>query len=280
MNPKKPTVDDQFERMPNWRQRLYIIIFEADTPAGKTFDIALLWAILLSVLAVMLESVSSIGVRYRDYLSYIEWFFTILFTLEYMARILAVSRPVKYIFSFLGIVDFLAIIPTYISIILIGGQYLLVIRTIRLLRVFRVFKLARFLGEAAVLTDALKASRHKILVFILGVLTLVVIMGTLMYVVEGAENGFTSIPISIYWAIVTLTTVGYGDISPGTTLGQMLASIIMIMGYGIIAVPTGIVTAELTKNPKNILKKTVCPVCQATDHQADAEFCRICGEKL
>lgn len=280
MNPKKPTVDDQFERMPNWRQRLYIIIFEADTPAGKTFDIALLWAILLSVLAVMLESVSSIGVRYRDYLRYIEWFFTILFTLEYMARILAVSRPVKYIFSFLGIVDFLAIIPTYISIILIGGQYLLVIRTIRLLRVFRVFKLARFLGEAAVLTDALKASRHKILVFILGVLTLVVIMGTLMYVVEGAENGFTSIPISIYWAIVTLTTVGYGDISPGTTLGQMLASIIMIMGYGIIAVPTGIVTAELTKNPKNILKKTVCQVCQATDHQADAEFCRICGEKL
>ncbi len=269
--------DGQF---PQWRIRLHEIIFEADTKAGKAFDVALLYAILISVLAVILESVSEINNSIGGYLRAAEWSFTILFTVEYIARIIAVRRPVKYIFSFFGIIDFLAVVPTYISIILVGSQFLLVVRAIRLLRVFRVLKLTRFLGEAAVLTNALKASRHKILVFLLGVFSLVIIMGTLMYVIEGEEHGFTSIPISIYWAIVTLTTVGYGDISPGTVLGQALASLIMIMGYGIIAVPTGIVTSELSKSSRSSFKQSVCHVCLTTDHQADAQYCRNCGEKL
>jgi voltage-gated potassium channel len=263
-----------------WKQTAYQVIFEADTRAGQAFDVALLWAILLSVLVVMLESVSSIRQEYGVYLRAVEWFFTVLFTLEYIARLIVVRRPLNYMFSFLGVIDFLAIIPTFVSLILVGSQYLLVVRIIRLLRIFRILKLSRFISEAAVISGALKASRHKILVFLTSVLTLVVVTGTLMYVIEGGKNGFTSIPKSIYWAIVTLTTVGYGDISPTTVLGQTLASLIMVLGYAIIAVPTGIVTAELARPHLSAHKQVICHVCQATDHQSDAKFCRNCGERL
>ncbi|MDO1449139.1 ion transporter [Rhodocytophaga aerolata] len=264
-----------------WRNRLYEIIFEADTPAGRRFDIALLIAILLSIVVVMLESVSSIQANYGDWLRTLEWFFTFLFTAEYLARLIAVRNPRRYIFSFLGIIDFLAIIPTYLSIVFVGSQYLLVIRTIRLLRIFRILKLSRYLGEATVLTTALKASRHKIVVFLLTVVSIVIIAGTLMYLVEGPENGFTSIPISIYWSIVTLTTVGYGDIAPKTVLGQALASFIMITGYGIIAVPTGIVTSELSKiSYKSTVSTQTCPNCLAQDHDTGSAYCKHCGTRL
>lgn len=265
---------------PRWKEAAYQVIFEADTHAGQAFDVALLWAILLSVLVVMLESVQSINAQYGPYLRTLEWFFTVLFAMEYLARLIVVRRPLKYAFSFLGIIDFLAVVPTFLSLFLVGSQYLLVIRTIRLLRVFRILKLSRFVGEAAVITTALKASRHKIFVFLTSVLILVVVAGTLMYLVEGGKNGFTSIPQSIYWAIVTLTTVGYGDISPTTALGKTLASLIMVLGYAIIAVPTGIVTAELSRPFQRSYKQVICHVCQATDHQEDAAFCRNCGEKL
>jgi voltage-gated potassium channel len=264
----------------SWRRKLYIIIFEADTPGGKAFDVALLWAILLSVAVVMLESVREINVRYGNFLHNLEIIFTIIFTIEYVARIYAVDKPFKYIFSFLGIVDFLAIIPTYISYFLAGSQYLLVIRTIRLLRVFRVFKLKRFIGEADTLVMALRSSRHKITVFFLSVTSLVVIMGTLMYLIEGEKNGFTSIPLSIYWAIITLTTVGYGDIAPLTVVGRAMASLIMIIGYSIIAVPTGIVTAELRRARKNFDKNRVCLNCKKAGHTHDAIYCNQCAFPL
>jgi voltage-gated potassium channel len=257
----------------SWRNSLYEIIFEADTPAGKAFDVALLWAIVCSIMVVMLESVSSIQARFGPVLRTLEWFFTIIFTTEYIARLIAVRSPQRYAFSFLGIIDFIAVVPTYLSIIFVGSQYLLVIRTIRLLRIFRIFKLGRYLGEAQVLVEALRASRPKIIVFLLTVLSIVIITGTLMYLIEGPENGFTSIPISIYWSIVTLTTVGYGDIAPKTVLGQALASFIMITGYGIIAVPTGIVTSELTKiSYKENTSTQTCPNCLAQDHDAEAAY--------
>ena len=264
----------------SWRLRMHEIIFEADTPAGKAFDVALLAAIIMSVLAVMLESVQSIEARWGDALRLVEWVFTALFSIEYLARVLSVGRPLRYMTSFLGLVDLLAVIPTYLSVFVAGGQYLLVIRTIRLLRVFRVFKLARYLGEMKVLVFALKAARPKITVFLLAVLSLVVIMGTLMYLIEGGEHGFTSIPRSIYWAIVTLTTVGYGDIAPQTFLGQFLASIIMIMGYSIIAVPTGIVTVELGKAQQANVTTQACPACGAGGHDSDAVYCKYCGVRL
>ncbi|GAB2463375.1 ion transporter [Hymenobacter qilianensis] len=272
--------DNPSAQQSRWKQAVYQVIFEADTHAGQAFDITLLWAILLSVLVVMLESVQSVNQQYGPYLRALEWFFTILFTIEYITRLVVVRRPLKYAFSFLGIIDFLAIVPTFLSLLIVGSQYLLIIRTIRLLRVFRILKLSRFVGEAAVITGALKASRHKILVFLTSVVAMVVITGTLMYVIEGGQNGFSSIPQSIYWAIVTLTTVGYGDISPTTTLGKALASVIMIMGYAIIAVPTGIVTAELSRPYQKSYKHVICHVCQATEHEEDAAFCRKCGEKL
>jgi voltage-gated potassium channel len=265
----------------SWRNSLYEIIFEADTPAGKAFDVALLWAIVCSIMVVMLESVSSIQARFGPVLRTLEWFFTIIFTTEYIARLIAVRSPQRYAFSFLGIIDFIAVVPTYLSIIFVGSQYLLVIRTIRLLRIFRIFKLGRYLGEAQVLVEALRASRPKIIVFLLTVLSIVIITGTLMYLIEGPENGFTSIPISIYWSIVTLTTVGYGDIAPKTVLGQALASFIMITGYGIIAVPTGIVTSELTKiSYKENTSTQTCPNCLAQDHDAEAAYCKHCGTRL
>ncbi|TGE05183.1 ion transporter [Hymenobacter fodinae] len=267
---------------PGWRLRAYSIIFESDTPAGRAFDIILLWAILLSVLAVMLESVQRINAVYGPILRAVEWVFTVIFLIEYVARLVVVRRPLTYALSLLGIVDFLSVVPTLISLALAGSQYLLVIRTLRLLRVFRIFKLGQFVGEGEFIVRALKASRFKIMVFLTAVLTLVIIIGTLMYVVEGGQNGFTSIPQSIYWAIVTLTTVGYGDISPVTVLGRTLASILMILGYAIIAVPTGIVSAQMAapSGTSPTYKQVICHVCQATDHKPEAEYCWRCGEKL
>ncbi|MEM7550807.1 MAG: ion transporter [Bacteroidota bacterium] len=263
----------------NWKEKLYVIIFEADTPAGKFFDIALLYAILLSILAVMLESVNEIQRDYGFFLRIVEWIFTAVFTIEYIIRILASPKKRGYVFSFFGIIDLLAIIPTYLAFFLVGGQVLVVIRSLRLLRVFRILKLNRYLGAASVISSALVASRAKILVFLFAVLNLVVIMGTIMYLIEADQNsGFTSIPRSIYWAIVTLTTVGYGDITPSTFLGQFVASIIMIMGYAIIAVPTGIVTSELAK--ENRLRNTECKNCGSNDHLNKALYCQNCGEKL
>jgi voltage-gated potassium channel len=263
-----------------WREKLREIIFEAETPAGKAFDLALLLAIVLSVVAVILESVVGIRARYGLELRGIEWFFTLLFTVEYVLRLICVGRPMRYALSFFGMVDFLAIVPTYLSVLLPGAQSLLVIRALRLLRVFRVMKLVQFVGEARVLGAALHASIRKIIVFLGTVLTLMLIIGALMYLIEGEEHGFTNIPKSIYWTVVTMTTVGYGDIAPATVLGQVLASIVMIIGYGIIAVPTGIVTVELAGARRRPIITTVCQECAAEGHDADAEFCKYCGAKL
>ncbi len=263
----------------NWRNTLYTIIFEADTPAGKLFDEILILAILLSIIVVMLDSVSSFAAIYGDLFYTLEWIFTILFTVEYFLRLICVGRPSRYATSFFGIIDLLAILPTYLSLMLPGSQYLVVIRSLRLLRVFRVLKLAQYIGEADLLIRALRASRRKITLFLFTVLTLVVILGSLMYVIEGAESGFTSIPRSIYWAIITLTTVGYGDIVPETNLGQALASVIMIIGYSIIAVPTGIVTSEITYASR-YSKGRVCQNCSFEGHDIDAKFCKRCGAKL
>jgi len=263
-----------------WRGRLHEVIYEAETPAGRAFDVALIWLILLSVVAVLLESVRSVRTEHGALLYTIEWVFTILFTVEYVLRLVGVRRPLAYATSFFGVVDLLAILPTFLSLLVPGSQYLLVIRVLRLLRVFRVFKLAEHLSEADVLYRALRASRRKISVFLLTVLTLVVIIGALLYVVEGEENGFTSIPISIYWAVVTLTTVGYGDISPQTPLGRTLAAAVMIIGYGIIAVPTGIVTVELAQAARKGVTTQACPSCSAQGHDADAAFCKYCGSGL
>ena len=267
-----------------WRSRLYEVIFEADTPAGKNFDIILIVSILLSVVAVMLDSVKSFRIAHGDLLYNIEWFFTIIFTIEYLLRMLCVKSKTKYAISLFGIVDLLAIMPTYLSLFLPGSQFLLVIRILRVLRIFRILKLVKFLDEAELLVSAMKASRRKITVFLFTVLTLVVILGSLMYLIEGEENGFTSIPFSIYWAIVTLTTVGYGDVVPKTPLGITLSSVIMIIGYSIIAVPTGIVTAEISfasieEREKKRLK-IVCNNCGNDKNDSDARFCKHCGTKL
>lgn len=267
---------------PHWKQRVYRIIFESDTPAGQAFDAALLVAIVLSVLTVMLESVAHIAAQYGQFLRAVEWVFTGLFLVEYIIRLVVVRRPLTYALSLLGIIDLLSVLPTLASLVMLGSHYLVVIRTLRLLRVFRIFKLGRFVGEGEFIVNALKASRFKILVFLTAVLTLVIVIGTFMYVVEGGQHGFTSIPKSIYWAIVTLTTVGYGDISPGTVLGQTMASVLMILGYAIIAVPTGIVSAQMARPTPEApaSKPAACPACQASHHRHDAEFCWRCGERL
>jgi voltage-gated potassium channel len=265
------------------RAKLHEIIFEADTPAGKLFDVILLITIVLSVLTVMLESVGEIQGRYGKILYALEWVFTILFTIEYLFRLCCVLRPLMYATSFFGIVDLMAIVPTYLSLFIAGTQSLLVIRVLRLLRIFRVFKLARYLVESRLLVDALKASRHKIIVFLLAVLSIVIITGALMYLIEGPVNGFTSIPRGVYWAIVTMTTVGYGDIAPQTFFGQVLAAIVMILGYGIIAVPTGIFSAQLInlyKDKDKSVSTQACPTCSAEGHDVDAAFCKYCGSKL
>lgn len=264
------------------RARLHEIIFEADTRAGRLFDLVLIWLILLSVATVILESVRQVRDQYGQLLYALEWLFTLLFTVEYFLRLLSVRRPLRYATSFFGVVDLLAIIPTYLSIFLPGSQYLLVIRILRLLRVFRLLKLSEYVAEADTLRRALRASQRKISVFLSAVMLLVIIIGALMYVIEGEAHGFTSIPISVYWAIVTLTTVGYGDLSPRTPLGQMLASIVMIIGYGIIAVPTGIVSVELAHAVRDQQKVSVrsCPACGAEGHDPDAVCCKYCGATL
>jgi len=264
-----------------WRARLHEVIFEADTPAARLFDLVLIGCILLSVLIVMLDSVQSIRLQYGSLFYGVEWFFTILFSVEYVLRIVSIGRPSAYVGSFFGLVDLLAILPTYVSLVIPGSQYLLVIRILRVLRIFRVLKIVQYVGEAQHLMQALHASRRKIEVFLFTVLTLVVVFGSVMYVIEDPGSGFTSIPRSVYWAIVTLTTVGYGDISPKTDLGQALASVIMILGYGIIAVPTGIVTAELTGLARSQAVSTqACLHCGAEGHDADAVYCKSCGEEL
>jgi len=260
--------------------RLREIIFEADTPAGKAFDLALLVLIVASVVAVLLESVATIREQYGLWLRTFEWVVTIAFTIEYLLRLYCVGKPWRYARSFFGVVDLLAILPTYLSLMIPGAQSLLVIRALRLLRVFRVLKLAHFVREAAQLWAALRASARKIIVFLGAVVTIVIIVGSLMYLIEGEANGFTNIPVSVYWAIVTMTTVGYGDIAPQTPLGKMLASVIMIMGYGIIAVPTGIVTVELAGAVRRSISTQACPECGAGGHDADANHCKYCGAKL
>jgi voltage-gated potassium channel len=267
--------------MKNLRKTVEQIIFESDTFLGKLFDILLIVSILASVLVVMLDSIDAYARAYGPYFVAAEWFFTGLFTVEYIVRLLTVEKPLRYALSFFGIIDFLATIPTYVGLFFPGGQYLLVIRVLRVLRVFRVLKLAQYIGEAELLIKALAASRRKIIVFIFSVMTIVTIIGAMMYIIEGKANGFTSIPISVYWAVVTLTTVGYGDISPQTGLGQALATVVMILGFGIIAIPTGIVTAELTRAIGDHAKPfRVCPGCGSTLHESDARFCKLCGQSL
>ncbi|MEQ8766339.1 MAG: ion transporter [Planctomycetota bacterium] len=268
--------------MSGWRARWHEVIFEADTPAGKAFDVGLMICILLSITAVILESVESIRAVWGQELKAIEWSLTVLFTIEYVLRILTVGRPMRYALSFFGVVDLLSIVPTYLSVIYAGSQSLIVIRALRLLRVFRVLKLAHFVGEAALLRSAIRASWRKIAVFLGTVLTLMLIIGALMYLVESEQDsGFTSIPRSIYWAIVTMTTVGYGDIAPKSIVGQVLASLVMILGYGIIAVPTGIVTVEMSEAKKRShVSGQACPECSGEGHDPDARHCKHCGAKL
>ncbi|WP_100804450.1 ion transporter [Ulvibacter sp. MAR_2010_11] len=273
----------------NWRERLYRIIYEADTPLGKLFDVVLLALILLSVVFVMLESVKTIDEKLHQVLYYGEWVITIFFTFEYIARIVTIKKPFRYIFSFYGIIDFLSTIPLYISLIFTGSHFLLTVRAFRLLRIFRILKITRYIGESNKLVKALKDSKAKIFVFLFAVLIIAIIAGTLMYLIEGEESGFKSIPASVYWCIVTLTTVGFGDIAPVTPLGQFIAAIIMIMGYGIIAVPTGIVSAEYTKTQRSVtvndenyvhVNTSSCRNCGASKHRDDAEYCHKCGTVL
>lgn len=263
-----------------WQLELNDIIFGAESRKGKAFDVFLIVAILISVMAVMLESVTLWGVHYQRPLYMLEWFFTIAFTLEYFLRLSCVRHPLKYAFSFYGIVDLLSIIPTYLSILVPGANTLLVIRILRILRVFRVLKLFSYMQEAEQLVWAMRSSKRKILVFLYFVCTIVVVFGSIMYMVEGPANGFTSIPKSIYWAIVTLTTVGYGDVTPTTPFGQMIASATMITGYAIIAVPTGIYTAELTQAMRAKRDARGCLGCGKTGHELDASYCRHCGSEL
>ncbi|MGD9563798.1 MAG: ion transporter [Pyrinomonadaceae bacterium] len=262
-----------------WRHKLYEIVFEAETRAGRTFDVTLTVLILLSVSAVFLESMQWMRDLWGPELRLAEWAFTILFSIELALRMIAVKRPFRYMLSFYGLVDLLAILPTYLSLFVPETRYLLTIRILRLLRIFRVLKLTEYVTGGRIITDALKASKQKISVFLMAVVTIVTVVGSLMYVIEGEEHGFADIPTSIYWAIVTMTTVGYGDISPQTAVGKLLASIVMIMGYGIIAVPTGIVTAELARRP-NPASTHVCPNCHAEGHDADAVHCKYCGAML
>ena len=272
----------------NIRDKIHEIIYEADTPKGKIFDIILLCLILASIFFVMIESVSGLDEWVYDWLYYGEWVITIFFTIEYILRIVSIKKPTKYIFSFYGIIDLLSTAPLYLSFFLVGSNYLLTVRALRLLRVFRILKIARFIGESNKLVKAIKDSTPKILVFLFAVLVMCIISGTLMYLIEGEASGFKSIPISVYWCIVTLTTVGFGDIAPVTPLGQLLAAIIMIMGYGIIAVPTGIVSAEFvaphqraTKDANSVHMNTQsCRNCNASKHQDDAIFCHSCGNSL
>ena len=264
-----------------WRLRLYTTVFQSDTRAGKIFDCVVIAAIVLSVCAVLADSVDGIARQHGRLLDVLEWIFTILFTVEYVARLVCIDRPMRYATSFFGVVDLVAVLPTYLAVFYPEAQVLIDVRVLRLLRVFRIFRLARFLNEYRLLGRAMANSMRKILVFLSVVVMIVLIVGTLMYVIEGPEHGFTSIPKAVYWAISTITTVGYGDIVPRTELGRTLASIMMLIGWGILAVPTGIVSAEMTaqkfrKDPTD----QACAGCGTLGHEEDAAYCRVCGKKL
>jgi voltage-gated potassium channel len=262
------------------RDKIYRVIFGTDTPAGQRFDIALIYLILLSVLAIILSSMEAVNSQYGIWLFRLEWLFTILFSLEYLMRIYCSPKPAQYVFSFYGLVDLLSVLPTYLALFFPGANYWLVIRLLRVLRVFRVLKLVRYLSEANILLRSMYASRRKILVFFMVVLVLSVIFGSLMFFVEGPEHGFTSIPRSIYWTIVTITTVGYGDITPQTVMGQVIATMAMLTGYSIIAIPTGIFTAEIAREMHTETSNRRCNVCERTSHHPEAEFCYHCGVTL
>ncbi|MFO7754715.1 MAG: ion transporter [Bacteroidales bacterium] len=265
------------------KDKLYEIIFESDTKAGKTFDVLLITAIILSIITVVLDSVPGTSAATNNIFLIIEWVFTILFTLEYILRIMITGKPFRYIFSFYGLVDLLAILPTYLGLIITGGSSLLVIRAIRLLRIFRVFKLSRYTHAGRIISRSLRASKAKIGVFLVAVFTIILIIGTLMYLIEGPENGYSSIPRGVYWTIVTITTVGYGDIAPVTAIGQFIASLTMLTGYAIIAVPTGIVSAELSHQHRVMSGADIereCPHCHTEGHNKDAVYCNKCGGRL
>lgn len=262
------------------RQFLRQIIFEAETPHGRLFDVGLLLTIVLSTLCVTLESFSSINHRFAVHLDAAEWFFTIAFSIEYLLRVYCSEKPVRYIFSFYGLVDLIAIVPSYLMLFLSGAESFLMVRSLRLIRVFRVLKLVQFVGEGRVLIEALAASRRKITVFMVSVSILVIIIGTMMYLIEGPENGFSNIPVSVYWAIVTMTTVGYGDIAPQTPFGKLVASVVMMLGYCIIAIPTGIVSVGIAQSSKRALNTRLCPHCNYEGHSIEAKYCLMCGGKL
>ncbi|WP_421895944.1 ion transporter [Marinoscillum sp.] len=269
-----------FKHFSRLRSKLYVIVFGTDTPAGKAFDLVLLVAIVLSIVVVMLESVRDIKIRFEEIFYILEWTFTIIFSIEYLLRIFISKKPKTYVFSFFGAIDLIALLPTYISLFVTGGSYLVVIRAIRLLRVFRIMKLTRYINEARMLGEAMEGAKRKILIFMGAVFTLVMITGTLMYLIEGGQNGFTSIPRSIYWAVVTVTTVGYGDIAPHTVLGQSFATMLMLTGYAILAVPTGIMTSEINKvERRGSIKDKICGRC-TTGNERQSNYCTKCGERL
>ena len=277
--PETPRLAPEQPPAPGWRHRLHTVVFESDTPAGRAFDIALLVLISLSVVVVILESMKSWRRDFGAQLFAAELFFTIVFSVEYILRLISVRRPLHYAKSFYGLVDLLAIVPGFVALLVPGTQALLVVRALRLLRVFRILKLGAYVSEADFLASALRASRRKISVFLMAVVTTVIFVGALMYVVEGEKHGFVDIPTGMYWAVVTLTTVGYGDLSPATPLGRFLASAVMILGYGIIAVPTGIVSAEMARSSKTESNQS-CPHCSAEGHDLDARHCKYCGAQL
>ena len=274
-----PAMSDAPDSRAGWREKVRVIIFEAETRTGQRFDLLLLAVIVLSVAAVMIDSVVSVQKRYGFWLDVAEWVFTAFFTVEYVVRLIVVTRPIRYARSFFGVVDLLSVLPSFLELVIPGSQSLLVIRILRLLRVFRVLKMVRHINGAELLMRALYASKAKVTVFFFSVLVLTVIAGTVMYIIEGEKSGFTSIPVGVYWAIVTITTVGFGDITPDTPAGQVVASVCMLLGYAIIAVPTGIVTAEVIRQTGDETTDA-CPGCGVHGHLEDAEFCRKCGEKL
>lgn len=264
-----------------WRKKIHTIVYESATPAGKAFDVALLFMIFTSIIIVMLDSISTLHAKYGNIFLALEWIYTILFSIEFVLRLICIRKPLAYLFSFFGVIDFLSIVPTYMGLFYGGAQTLLVVRALRLLRIFRIFKLRHYVNEMQFLLGAIKGSIRKISIFMLMVFTTVIILGSVMYLVENGQNGFNSIPDSIYWAIVTITTVGYGDISPVTPLGKFVASVIMLMGYGIIAVPTGIITTEMALSVrKKHHSPDVCASCGKEGHDADARHCKACGAKL
>ncbi|WP_373988370.1 ion transporter [Duganella sp. BuS-21] len=285
MTTKQRPIDPLQQRLgkpaDGWRASLYAIIFESDTPTGRAFDLALIGAILLSVLVIVLTSVQPIAARYGDWLHAAEWFFTILFTIEYMARCLCVQRPVMYARSFFGIIDIMSILPSYVSLFIPGAHVIMGVRILRLLRIFRILKLTLYIEEYGMLGEALMASRRKIFIFLSVVFLIVFLLGTVMYVVEGPEHGYTSIPTAVYWAISTMTTVGFGDLVPKTDIGRTIASFMMLLGWGILAVPTGIISSEIShRRGQRPLSQRVCPACLTIGHEPDAHYCKDCGAKF